>query len=83
MTSSASLLERELLGSSRDIIDAHSNIPLTKSLQQNTYRTSYGISNPLPYPCTTISSTYLGYGTCSTENFETKRNLSDVNKFFN
>ena len=73
------MLERELLGSSRSIIDAHSNRPLTHQTQPSTYRTSYTPTNQLPYTTTTSSYQYLGYGTTPpAENLETKKALNDV-----
>ena len=69
------MLERDHLGSSRSIIDAHSNFQLTQPLQNSTtFRTSYGISNQLPYTNPyqhTSTSTFI-------ENHETKRNTADV-----
>lgn len=77
--SSSYMLERELLGSSaRSIIDAHSNRPLTQSTQQNTYRTPYVSTCPLPYTTTTSSYYHLGYSNGSTENYESKKALNDV-----
>ncbi|CAF1686323.1 unnamed protein product [Rotaria magnacalcarata] len=78
MTSSSYMLERELLGSARTIIDAHSNTTLTQPPQQNTFRTSYGLSSQIPYT-TTTSSYQIGYGgNGSTENFESKKALVDL-----
>lgn len=80
MTSSSYMLERELLGSARTIIDAHSNTTLTQQPQQNTFRTSYGLSSQIPYTTTTSSYHQIGYGgNCPTESFESKKALSDVN----
>jgi hypothetical protein len=76
---SLNLLERELLGSARTIIDANSNRPLTQSIQPSTYRTSYGITSQLPCTSTTSSYYNLGYGNCSPENHESKKALNDVN----
>ncbi|CAF1028886.1 unnamed protein product [Adineta ricciae] len=42
MTSSSYMLDREIIGSSRAMIDVYSNAPLTQS---NTYRSSYGLVN--------------------------------------
>jgi hypothetical protein len=75
---SLNLLERELFGSARTIIDAHSNQSLTQPIQQNTYRSSYGITNQLPFTTTTPSYQHLGYGNSSTENYESKKALNDV-----
>ncbi len=80
MTSSSYMLEQELLGSSRNIIDAHSNASLTRQTQ-NTYRSSYGISNQLPYTTTPTSYHHHGYGcTTPTESHESKKALADVNR---
>lgn len=93
MTSASSLLERELLGSARTIIDAHSNTPFS---QQNTYRTPYGTTYPVPYTASTIPYTassipyptatipyttnyrQCGCGNDSTDNYESKKALNDV-----
>ena len=77
MTSASSLLERELLGSARSIIDANSNVPFTQS--HNTYRTPYGITNPISYTTPITSCHYLGYGNTSTDNYESKKTINDVN----
>ncbi len=82
MTSSSYMLERELLGSARNIIDAHSNIPLTQTTQHNTYRSSYGITNQLPYTNPTTSYHQFGYTNGSTEHHESKKALHDVTIFF-
>jgi len=82
MASSSYMLERELLGSARSIIDAHSNLPLTQPTQHNTYRSPYGITNQLPYTNTlTTSYNNIGYGNTSTDNYESKKALNDVNRF--
>jgi hypothetical protein len=82
MASSSYMLERELLGSARSIIDAHSNLPLTQPTQHNTYRSPYGITNQLPYTNTlTTSYNNIGYGNISTDNYESKKALNDVNRF--
>ncbi|CAF4796812.1 unnamed protein product [Rotaria socialis] len=79
MTSSSYMLERELLGSARTIIDAHSNTTLTQQPQQNTFRTSYGLSSQIPFTTTTSSYHQIGYGgNGSTENFESKKALADL-----
>jgi hypothetical protein len=78
----AGFLERELFGSARDIIDAHSNLPLTQQTQQNTYRSSYGMTNPLPYINPTTSYQNFGYGNAPAENYESKKALNDVNILF-
>jgi hypothetical protein len=72
------MLERELLGSARSVIDAHSNLPLT---QQNTYRTPYGTTTQLPYTNMNTNYQNFGYGTSSTDNYESKKALNDVNLF--
>jgi len=83
MASPSYMLERELLGSARSIIDAHSNIPLTQTTQHNTYRSSYGTTNQLPYTSTlTTNYNNLGYGNVSIDNYESKKALNDVNRFF-
>ncbi|CAF2393713.1 unnamed protein product [Rotaria sp. Silwood2] len=78
MTSSSYMLERELLGSARTIIDAHSNATLTQPSQNNTFRGSYGISSQLPYPTTTPSYHHLGYGNNAPDNYESKKALADL-----
>ncbi|CAF3494707.1 unnamed protein product [Rotaria sordida] len=78
MTSSSYMLERELLGSARTIIDAHSNTTLTQPSPHNTFRGSYGISSQLPYTTATTSYHHLGYGTASTDNYESKKALADL-----
>ena len=81
MTSASSMLERELLNLAPSIIDAHSNASLTQPLQQNTYRTSYGISSQLPY--TTTSSSYQPFvynNTTPTESYESKKTIADVKR---
>jgi hypothetical protein len=75
------MLERELLGSARNIIDAHSNASLTQQTQLNSYRSPYGSSTQLPYTSTTNSYNHHGYGCGSTENHETKKALADVKRF--
>jgi hypothetical protein len=82
MTSSSYMLERELLGSARTIIDAHSNAPLTQQTQHNTYRSSYGISSQLPSTTTPTNYNHLGYGHSSNENYEPKKDFADVNISF-
>jgi hypothetical protein len=69
MTSSSYILDREILGSSRPIIDAHSNAPF---MQHTSYRGSYGTSSPLGYTTTTNSYHHHGYGNSLHENHETK-----------
>ena len=78
MTSSSYLLDREILGSARNIIDANSNTTFSQQTQHNTYRGSYGTSSPLPYTTTTTSHHHHGYGNGSNENFESKKNVADV-----
>ncbi|UJR10679.1 hypothetical protein I4U23_014873 [Adineta vaga] len=72
MTSSSYLLDREILGSSRTIIDAHSNVPFA---QHNTYRSSYGTTSPSPY--TTTNYSHHGYTNGLNDNFETKKVVVD------
>jgi len=79
MTSSSYILDREILGSSRNIIDAHSNAPFT---QHNTYRSSYGTSSPLPHTTTTNSYHHHGHGNGSNENYESKTVAADVRYHF-
>jgi len=80
MTSSSYMLDREILGSARNIIDANSNTTFSQQTQHNTYRGSYGTSSPLPYTTTTTANYHhLGYGNTSTENYESKKALADVN----
>ena len=76
--SSNFMAELGLLGSERSIIDAYSNLPLTQSTQQNTYRTPYLTTGSLPYTTTTSSYHHLGYSNVSTENNESKKMLNDV-----
>jgi hypothetical protein len=78
MTSSSYMLDRETPGSTRNIIDAHSNAPFVQQTQQNTYRSSYGTSSPLPHTTTTASYHYHGYGTSSNEYSESKKVIADV-----
>jgi hypothetical protein len=78
MTSSSYMLERELLGSARNIIDAHSNAPFTSQPQQSNYRGSYGTTSPLPYANTTTNYNSHSYANGSTENHESKKALADV-----
>ena len=82
MTSSSFMLERELLGSAKSIIDANSNLTLTQPPSQNTYRSSYGTTNPLPYTSLTTSYQNFGCGNNSTENYESRKALNDVMTFF-
>ena len=76
MTSSSYMLERELLGSSRAIIDAHSN----NTLVQPTYRTPYGSTNGLSYPTTTTGYPTLGFSAPPMDSYEPKKALTDVRK---
>ncbi|CAF3907511.1 unnamed protein product [Adineta steineri] len=74
MTSSSYLLDREILGSTRNIIDAHSNAPFS---QHNSYRGSYGTTSPLPYTTTTTSYHHHSYGNGSNDVSETKKVVID------
>lgn len=91
MTSASSFLERELLGSARSIIDAHSNTPFAPQTQPNTYRTPYGITTPVTYPTsyptsypttypisTTTNYTSFGSTQESKDSYESKKALNDV-----
>jgi hypothetical protein len=78
MTSSSYMLDRETLGSARNIIDAHSNATFAQQTQQHTYRSSYGTSSPLPHTTTTTSYHHHGYGNGSNENYESKKIIADV-----
>jgi len=78
MTSSSYLLDREGLGSSRNMIDAHSNATFSQQTQHNTYRSSYGTTSPLPYTTTTTSYHHHGYGNDLNENHESKKVVADV-----
>jgi hypothetical protein len=78
MTSSSYMLDREVLGSARNIIDAHSNAPFSQQTQHNTYRSSYGTTSPLPYTTTTTSYHHHGYGNDLNENYESKKVVADV-----
>ncbi|CAF2796990.1 unnamed protein product [Rotaria sp. Silwood2] len=77
MASSSYMLDREIVGSGRTIIDAHSNVQFAQQSQHNTYRGSYGTSSPLPYTTTTTSYHHHGYGNGSSENYESKRGVVD------
>ncbi|CAF1245039.1 unnamed protein product, partial [Adineta ricciae] len=70
MTSSSYMLERELLGSARAIIDASSNAPLTQQSQYSTFRG--------PYTTTSTSFSPLGYGTTPCDNSESRKALADL-----
>lgn len=78
MTSSSYMLDRESLGSARNIIDAHSNAPFSQQIQHNTYRSSYGTSSPLPCTTTTTSYHHHGYGNSTHENHDSKHIIADV-----
>jgi hypothetical protein len=78
MTSSSYLLDRENLGSARNIIDANSNTTFSQQTQHNTYRGSYGTSSPLPYTTTTTSYHHHGYANGSNETHESKKVIADV-----
>jgi hypothetical protein len=78
MTSSSYLLDRDGLGSARNIIDAHSNATFSQQTQHNTYRGSYGTSSPLPYTTTTTSYHHHGNVNGSNENYESKKVIADV-----
>ena len=78
MTSSSYMLDRETLGSARNMIDAHSNATFSQQTQHNTYRGSYGTTSPLPYTTTTTSYHHHGYGNDSNDNYESKKVLADV-----
>jgi hypothetical protein len=72
------MLDRDILGSARNIIDAHSNAPLTHQAQHNTYRSSYGTTSPSPHTTTTTSYHHHGYTNGSNENYESKNIVVDV-----
>lgn len=73
------MLEREL-NSARALIDANSNLSLTQPTMQNTYRTSYGISSPLPYTTATPPNYYnIGYAPNPNEIQDLKKQINDVN----
>lgn len=72
MTSSSYMLERELLGSARAIIDANSNVPLTQQSQYSTFRG--------PYTTTSTNFSPLGYGTTPCDNSESRKALADVSR---
>ena len=77
--SSSYFLERDFLGSARNIIDANSNAPLFPSGSTSSYRGSYGRISPSPYGATATGyHSHQGYGASSTESHETKKILSDV-----
>jgi hypothetical protein len=78
MASSSYMLDREIHGSPRTIIDAHSNAPFSQQTQHNTYRSSYGTSSPLPYTTTTTSYHHHGYTNGLNENHESKKVIADV-----
>lgn len=69
MASSSYMLDRETLGSSRTIIDAHSNAAL---MQHTSYRGSYGTSSPLGYTTTANCYHHHGYANSLNENHEIK-----------
>jgi hypothetical protein len=78
MTSSSYMLEREILGSARHIIDANSNNPLLSTGQYSTYRSPYGmLTTAPPMSTSTICSPY-GLVTTSMDNFEPRKALVDV-----
>ena len=77
MASSSYLLDREVLGSARNLIDAHSNAPFSQT-QHNTYRSSYGTTSPIPFTTTTTSNHHHGNGSSSNENYESKKVIADV-----
>jgi hypothetical protein len=78
MTSSSYLLDRDVLGSARNIIDAHSNATFSQQTQHNTYRGSYGTTSPLPHTTTTTCYHHHGYTNGSIENHESKKVIADV-----
>ena len=78
MTSSSYMLDRETLGSARNIIDVNSNTTFSQQTQHNTYRSSYGTTSPLPYTTTTTNYHHHGYGNGSTEGYESKKVIADV-----
>ncbi len=82
--SSLNLLERELLGSARSLIDANSNLILTQSVQPSTYRTNFPTTYPTTsaYPYTTTPTSYYNLGCPAPpppDNHESKKALNDVN----
>lgn len=71
MTSSSYMLERELLGSARAIIDANSNSSLVPPTQYSTYRSPYGTANGFGFTTAPTSA----------DPFEPKKALADVKRF--
>ena len=65
MTSSSYMLDREIIGSSRAMIDVYSNAPLT---QNSTYRSSYGL----------VNHHHHGHTNGFDDNLETKKVVVDV-----
>ncbi|CAF3690001.1 unnamed protein product [Rotaria socialis] len=78
MTSSSYMVDREILGSARTIIDAHSNAPFSQQTQHNTYRGSYGTSSPIPFTTTNTNHHHHGYGNGSNESYESKKVIVDL-----
>lgn len=73
MTSSSYFLDRDGLGSTRPIIDAHSNVPFA----QHTYRSSYGASSPALY---TTNCHHHGYANGLNENIDGRKIAADVSE---
>ena len=78
MTSSGYILDREILSSSRNLIDANSNSPLIQPTTTLNYRSSYGTS-PRPY---TANYSQHSYSNGFSENYDSKRVVADVSIFF-
>lgn len=68
------MLERELLGSARTIIDAHSNNSLVPPTQYATYRAPYAAPAPSPYIATNTSYSYH----VPVDSYEPRKALTDV-----
>ena len=78
---SSYMLERELLGSARNIIDVNSNTSLVPPSQfsLSTYRNPYAGSTCLPYIPNGLSSSSIGLNNPS-DSFDSRKALADVSQ---